>query len=125
MAQKLNQRQARWSLFLLEFELKLIHIPRTQMVQSDALSRQLDLCPDEDLDNENKTLLHDDLFISAIDIELKDLITGSKQADTLVTDAIQALHNGEPLLMKSRISDWTSVLNMKRIAKGKEGNVGD
>ena len=91
----------------MEFELKLIHVPRTQMVQSDALSQQPDLCPDKDLDNENKTLLHNDLFISTINIELKDLITGSKQTDTLVMDAIQALQNGEPLLMKSRISDWT------------------
>ena len=72
----------------MEFELKLIHIPGTQMVQSDALSQQLDLCPEEDMDNENKTLLHNNLFISAIDVELKDLITGSMQTDTLVTDAI-------------------------------------
>ena len=83
-----------------------MHIPRTQMVQSDTLSWWPDLCPDEDLDNGNKTLLHDELFISAIDIKLKDLITSSKQTDTLVMDAIQALRNGEPLLMKSRISDW-------------------
>ena len=81
-AQKSNQRQARWSLFLSEFELKLIHVPGTQMVQ-------------------------DDLFISAIDIELKDLITNSKETDTLVTDAISALQNGEALPMKSRILDWT------------------
>ena len=107
MAQKLNRQQAQWSLFLLEFELKLIHIPGTQMVQSDALSQQPDLFPEEDLDNKNKTLLHNSLFISAINIELKDLITSSKQTDTLVMDTIQALRNGEPLPMKSRISDWT------------------
>ena len=53
------------------------------------------------------TLLQDDLFISAIDIELKDLITNSKETDTLVTDAIRALRNGEALPMKSRILDWT------------------
>ena len=106
-AQKLNRWQAQWSLFLLEFELKLIHIPGTQMVQSDALSWQPDLCPEEDLDNKNKTLLHNDLFISAINIKLKDLITNSKQTHTLVMDAIWALQNGELLLMKSRISNWT------------------
>jgi len=37
-AQKLNRRQARWSLFLLEFDLKLIHTPGSKMIQSDALS---------------------------------------------------------------------------------------
>ena len=77
------------------------------MVQSDALSRRPDLCPEDDSDNENKTLLQDNLFISAINIELKDLITNSKETDTLVTDAIKALWNGEALPMKSKMTDWT------------------
>ena len=51
--------------------------------------------------------MQDDLFISAIDFELKDLITNSKETDTLVTDAIKALRNGEALPIKSKISDWT------------------
>ena len=38
MAQKLNDRQARWSLYLLEFDIKLIHLPGSKMIQSDALS---------------------------------------------------------------------------------------
>ena len=37
-AQKLNQRQARWSLYLSEFDVKLIHQPGSKMIQSDALS---------------------------------------------------------------------------------------
>jgi len=36
--QKLNRRQAQWSLFLSEFDLKLIHTPGSRMIQSDALS---------------------------------------------------------------------------------------
>ena len=36
--QKLNRRQAGWSLELSEYDLKLIHLPETKMVQSDALS---------------------------------------------------------------------------------------
>ena len=38
MAQKLNDRQARWSLYLSEFNIKLIHLPGSKMIQSDALS---------------------------------------------------------------------------------------
>ena len=37
-AQKLNRRQARWNLFLSEFDLKLIHTPGSKMIQSDTLS---------------------------------------------------------------------------------------
>ena len=38
-AQKLNRRQARWALYLSEFDIKLVHVPGTKMIQSDALSR--------------------------------------------------------------------------------------
>ena len=38
-AQKLNDRQARWSLYLSEFDIKLIDLPGMKMIQSDALSR--------------------------------------------------------------------------------------
>ena len=51
--------------------------------------------------------MQDNLFISAIDIELKDLITNSKETDTLAMDAIRALWNRETLPIKSKISDWT------------------
>ena len=37
--QKLNRRQARWSLCLSEFNVRLIHQPGSKMVQSDALSQ--------------------------------------------------------------------------------------
>ena len=37
-AQKLNRRQAQWSLYLLEFNVKLIHQVGPKMIQSDALS---------------------------------------------------------------------------------------
>ena len=43
--QWLNWWQARWSLLLTEYNLKLMHVPGTKMIQSDALSQQPDLCP--------------------------------------------------------------------------------
>ena len=55
--QKLNRRQAGWSLELSEYDLKLIHLPGTKMVQSDTLSRRSDFYLDEDNDNEDVTLL--------------------------------------------------------------------
>src|SRR5271154_6919611 len=94
-AQKLNRRQARWSLYLSEFNVKLIHVPGKQMIQSDALSRRPDLCPDDDHDNEDKVLLSesmfvntvllsDSLFINAIDLGLKDLIISLTNDDNIL-----------------------------------------
>jgi hypothetical protein len=39
-AQKLSDGQARWSLFLSEFDIKLQHLPGNKMILSDALSRR-------------------------------------------------------------------------------------
>ena len=55
--QKLNRRQARWSLLLFQYDLELVHTPGTRMVQSDALSRRPDHIPEQDTDNEDVTML--------------------------------------------------------------------
>jgi hypothetical protein len=65
-AQKLNDRQKRWALFLEQFNFKWDHLPGTQMVQSDALSRRPDHHPDEEEEPQMETLLGPDQFISAI-----------------------------------------------------------
>ena len=41
-AKKLNRWQAQWSLYLLEFDVKLVHTPRNKMVQSEAKMVQSD-----------------------------------------------------------------------------------
>jgi hypothetical protein len=63
-AQKLNDRQARWLLYLSGFNLKLIHLPGTKMVQSDALSRRPDYGTDKWMEEEDKVVLPDNLFIN-------------------------------------------------------------
>ena len=104
-AQKLNRWQARWHLTLSEYNIKLIHVPGKQMVQSNALSWQPDLCPDEDTDNEDEILLPDTMFVRLIDTKLRDLIATNKQDDTVILKAIQALWGGEWLPMNSKIDD--------------------
>jgi RNase H-like domain found in reverse transcriptase len=71
-AQKLNDQQARWSLYLSEFDLKLIHLPGTKMVQSDALSRQPDYGTNKQIEEEDKVVLPDNLFINLLDTELQE-----------------------------------------------------
>lgn len=65
-AKKLNRWQARWLLYLSEFDVKLVHLPGHKMVQSDALSQRPDLCPDEDTDNENMVMLPANMFVNLI-----------------------------------------------------------
>ena len=61
-AQKLNWRQAQWSLFLSEFDIKLVHISGTKMVQSDTLSQRPDFTLENDNDNEDITMLPKNFF---------------------------------------------------------------
>lgn len=102
-AQKLNRRQARWSLKLSEFDLRLVHVPGAQMAQSDALSRR----PDHDDgsgDNDNTILLPDHLFVKALSIP--DELTSTKDRDWVVQEALKAIKGDGPFPMKSSLSDW-------------------
>ena len=121
-AKKLNRRQARWSLYLSEFDVKLVHVPGTRMVQSDALSRRPDLCPDEDTDNENIVVLPDHLFLNLINVDLQQRIADADTLDTDAADVLNALLGRGPTALRHDLSDWTTEdFNGKRILfyKGK------
>ena len=74
LAQKFNQQQAQWSLYLSEFDVKLTHQPVSKMVQSNTLSQQPNFILDKDTNNENMTLLLDSLFLNLLDITLQDRV---------------------------------------------------
>jgi len=58
-AQKLNQRQARWTLYLSRFDFILKHVPGTRMGKADGLSRRPDWKVGVDRDNENQVVIKD------------------------------------------------------------------
>jgi hypothetical protein len=61
VAQKLNRRQARWSLYLSRFDFTLHHKPGRSMGKPDALSRRANHGSGQG-DNDNLTLLAPELF---------------------------------------------------------------
>jgi hypothetical protein len=61
VAQKLNRRQARWSLYLSRFDFTLHHKPGQSMGKPDTLSRGADHRLGQG-DNDNLTLLAPELF---------------------------------------------------------------
>jgi hypothetical protein len=106
MAQKLNDQQARWSLYLSGFDLKVIHLPGTKMVQSDALSRRPDYGMDEQMEEEDKVVLPDNLFINLLDMELQERILNGKELDLDVKNAIETLMEEGPTSLKNDLQDW-------------------
>ena len=55
------------------------------MIQSDMLSRWPDFIPDKDMDNEDITMLPDNLFIQLLDVDLQRQITNTHDHDDEVT----------------------------------------
>ena len=90
-AQKLNDRQARGSLYLLEFDIKLVHLPGTQMVQSNALSPRPDHGIDESTRREKQTLLPDNMFINLLDIDLQEQILNSSDKMMDIKTALETI----------------------------------
>ena len=100
------------------------------MVQSNALSQWANLCPNDDTDSNDRTLLPpdlfvnlikdnkkidnnnkqimlpDELFIHAINIALQDKILAGQKWDRVVVDALDALKHSGTLPMKSTLTDW-------------------
>ena len=56
-AQKLNQRQAHWALYLSRFDFTLKHVLGTKIGKADRLSRRLDWKADIEKDNDNQVFI--------------------------------------------------------------------
>ena len=96
--QKLNRRQARWSLELADFNFTLIHKPGSSMVCSDALSRQ----PDYDTgsgDNDNITMFSPEhIRWTVIDYQPSQIVNEIRQHTDL---------NHSLFLKNSHLPGWT------------------
>jgi len=57
--QKLNHRQARWALYLSQFDFILKHIPGTKIRKTDELSRRPDWKIGIEKDNDKQMLIKD------------------------------------------------------------------
>ena len=56
-AQKLNQRQAHWALYLSRFDFTLKYVLGTKIGKADRLSRRLDWKADVEKDNDNQVFI--------------------------------------------------------------------
>ena len=81
------------------------------MIQSDALSRRPDHCPDDDTDNENIIMLPDEMFVNLIDMDLQKCIATSDDLDGNAAEALKLLLEKAPTAMVTGLDDW----EMKRI----------
>ena len=80
--QKLSRRQARWSLFLQDFDIQWQVTPGTKMAPADALSRRDHV--DTTQDNQEASICLEPVVIQALDLTLAQKIQSSTKSDPLV-----------------------------------------
>ena len=106
-AQKLNHRQACWSLFLSEFDLKLIHVPGSWMIQSDSLFRRSDHILN-DTNNDDVIVLPDNVFICLLDLDLQDEVLQKTIDNEFFSKAVTSLREHGPTPIHSALDDWSN-----------------
>jgi len=105
IVQKLNWQQAWWSLYLSEFDLKLLHTHGSKMIQSDVLAHH----SDHIINNNNKDdiiLLPNSLFVRIISSDLHYSIFEVTTKDSLFASALEALKTNGPFPIMSKLEDW-------------------
>jgi len=97
-AQKLNQRQARWALYLSRFDFTLKHVLGTKMGKADRLSRQLDWKIGVDKDNENQVFIKDnwirslqEVVIEGPEVEILEKIKKARSKDKDVVRVVEKI----------------------------------
>ena len=101
---KLSRRQARWSLFLQDFDITWTVTPGTRMGPADALSRKDHL--DITADNADTPILPEPVVINALNLVLCCHIQSSSATNPFVLKALAALTTGSPLFTQASLSDW-------------------
>ena len=121
---KLSRRQARWALFLQDFDLIWEVTPGTKMAPADALSRKdlidtstdnndASICPNptisiqKDMEPLRECPPLAEVLIQTLDLQIAERIKKSSTSDPLVIRALQDLEKGNPLFPRSSLSDWT------------------
>ena len=102
--QKLSRRQARWSLFLQDFDLQRQVTPGTKMAPVDTLSRHNHV--DTTQDNQEASICPEPIVIQALDLTLARKIRSSTKSDPLILQALEGLKVGSPLFPCSSMDDW-------------------
>ena len=97
-AQKLNQRQAQWALYLSRFDFTLKHVLGTKMGKADRLSRQLDWKIGVDKDNENQVFIKDnwirslqEAVIEGPEVEILEKIKKARSKDKDVVRVVEKI----------------------------------
>ena len=97
-AQKLNRRQARWALYLSQFDFTLKHVAGTKMEKADGLSRRADWKVGIDKDNDNQVFIKNnwirsmyEVVVEGPEVELVEKIKKARSKDEDVVRIVKEM----------------------------------
>jgi len=97
-AQKLNWRQARWTLYLSRFDFILKHVPGTRIGKADRLSRRSDWKVGVEKDNEDQVVIKDnwicklqEVVIEGLEVELLEKIKKARSRDENIIRIVEKM----------------------------------
>jgi len=115
-AQKLNQRQARWALYLSRFDFTLKHILESKIEKADSLSRRPDWEVGVERDNENETLVKPEWLevrrteiveIMVEGVDLLEQVRQSKVKDNKVIKVVEEIKRARVKMLRDE--EWREV----------------
>ena len=94
-AQKLNQRQAQWTLYLSRFDFMLKHILGTKMGKADGLSGRLDWKVGVENNNDNQVFIKDNWICRVQEVVIEgpkvDILEKIKKARSKIEDVVRVV----------------------------------
>jgi len=93
--QKLNQRQARWALYLSRFDFTLKHVSEMKIGKADRLSRRLDWKVGVEKDNDNQVFIKDCWLCSLQEVVIEgpevDIVEKIKKARSKNEEVVRVI----------------------------------
>jgi len=97
-AQKLNRRQARWALYLSQFDFTLKYVAGSKMGKTDGLSRRSDWKVGVENDNDNQIIIKDnwlrrleEVIIEGPEVDILEKIKKAKSGDKDVVRIVEEM----------------------------------
>ena len=109
--QKLNRKQARWTLYLSQFDFILKYVAGAKMGNVDGLSRRVDWKIGVDKDNDNQIFIKDNWIRSMYEVVVEgsevDLVEKIKKARSKDEDIIRVVEEMKKVEVKKlRGNEW-------------------
>ena len=106
--QKLNQRQARWVLYLSRFDFMLRHVLETKIGKTDNLSRRLDWKVGVDKDNKDQIFIKDCWLHSLHEVVIEgpevDIVEKIKKQEVKVVRVVEEMKKAGIRILRGK--EW-------------------